>query len=556
ANGPAPASTALAGERAGAATAVLAGAGPFARGLLLLPGGPAPRGAARALDGVLAAAAVAWSAAVLAGTAGPASAAATVVAAAFLARGRLTLEASAPGPRRRGLWLLLGLCGSVPPTLLVLIASDGTGVGPVPLTVVLGAASLVLPGCVVLAAADPPDLDVRVVASRGVASVVAVLLAVAAFSGAAAVADLVGRPAGPGTLALLAALVAAGFHPVLLRVRGVVDEVLFGGRVDAVRTLALLGPELSGASDPQAWLATLRVALAVPAVELRAGSRSSASPGPLPAHAPRVEVELRAGGDVVGVLLVALAPGTRRLAPATRVVVQLLAGPLGQAAHATRLAEDLRASRARVLAVLEDERRRVRRDLHDGLGPTLTGIAYSADATANLLHGDPAGAAAVLAGLRTDAADAIAEVRRIVDGLRPRALDERGLVEAVRQQVSRLHAADGRRLHVRLRAPDVLPDLPAVVEVVAYRVAVEAVTNVARHAGVDEVDVRFAVAGGALVVEVRDRGAGRAAWAVGTGLGAMRERVEEVGGELHAAAGEAGGVVRAVVPLAAEAPAS
>jgi signal transduction histidine kinase len=264
-----------------------------------------------------------------------------------------------------------------------------------------------------------------------------------------------------------------------------------------------------------------------------------------------VAVELRAGGEVVGELLVALPAGTRRLPPSTRVVVQLLAGPLGQAARATRLAEELRASRARVVAALEEERRRVRRDLHDGLGPTLTGIAYSADAAANLLRSDPELATTVLGGLRADAADAIAEVRRIVHGLRPRALDEFGLVEAVRQQVGRLHAADGRRLRVRVSAPQVLPDLPAVIEVVAYRVAVEAVTNAARHAGVDEVDVGFAVDGGSLEVEVRDGGPRRQAWTPGIGIGAMRERVEEVGGELYAGVAVDGGLVRARIPLEA-----
>jgi hypothetical protein len=101
-----------------------------------------------------------------------------------------------------------------------------------------------------------------------------------------------------------------------------------------------------------------------------------------------------------------------------------------------------------VLAAPEEEHRRVRRDLHDGLGPTLTGIAYSADAAANLLRSDADKAALLLRGLRSDAADAIAEIRRIVYGLRPNALDELGLVGAVRQQVSRLRAADGRPLQV------------------------------------------------------------------------------------------------------------
>jgi signal transduction histidine kinase len=193
----------------------------------------------------------------------------------------------------------------------------------------------------------------------------------------------------------------------------------------------------------------------------------------------------------------------------------------------------------------------VRRDLHDGLGPTLTGIAYSADAVRNLLHADTGQAERVLLDLRRDAADAIAEVRRIVYGLRPRALDELGLVAAVRQQVGRLRSADGRPLVVDVRAPAHLPDLPAAVEVAAYRVAVEAVTNVARHARVDRADVEFTVEDGGLTVQVRDAGCSPDPWAAGVGLATMRERVEAVGGTLLATGGPDGGTVVARLPLAA-----
>ena len=163
-------------------------------------------------------------------------------------------------------------------------------------------------------------------------------------------------------------------------------------------------------------------------------------------------------------------------------------------------------SRGRAVTALEEERRRVRRDLHDGLGPMLTGIAYSADAVANMLRSNPDEASEIVQALRREARDAIAEIRRIVYGLRPRALDELGLVGAVQQQVSRLRTADGRFLAVAFDAAQDMSQLPAAVEVAAYRMAVEALTNVARHSGVAEASARFTLAEGpVLCVTIADR---------------------------------------------------
>jgi signal transduction histidine kinase len=233
-------------------------------------------------------------------------------------------------------------------------------------------------------------------------------------------------------------------------------------------------------------------------------------------------------------------------------VLSLVSVPLGQALHAARLTEDLRLSRGRAVTALEEERRRMRRDLHDGLGPMLTGIAYSADAVANLLHANSSEASEIVSGLRGEARDAIAEVRRIVYGLRPRALDELGLVGAVQQQVARLRTADGRFLTVAFDAAHDLSKLPAAAEVAAYRMAVEALTNVARHSGVAEASVSFTLdEGPVLRVTVSDRGRSVSPWMPGVGIASMRERVEQVGGTLWTRAGPDGATVTAEIPLAA-----
>jgi signal transduction histidine kinase len=464
-------------------------------------------------------------------------------------------ELTAGDERRQVLWLIAGTCGVVFLNIAALLPDDGATPGW--LGLLLGAMSLLGPAGIAIATLAPRMFDVRAVISRTLLLVVMLTVVVAAF----AVVDgsihwATGEQPPIGALGLLAALIAAAYHPVLVRARATLDELLFGGRADPVDTLTRLGSELSAGSSPQEWLDTLRAALAVPALELRRDDEvlARSGPAPSPPSAPGGEREvavtpLRVGADPVGELVVTLPADQLHLAPTTRAVLTLVAGPLAQALHAVRLTEQLQASRGRVVAALEEERRRVRRDLHDGLGPTLTGIAYSADAVTNLVGSDPDRAAAVLSGLREDAADAIAEVRRIVYGLRPRALDELGLVNAVRQRLERLHAADGRPFVVDVTAPGALPALSAAVEVAAYRVAVEAVTNVARHAGVAAACVRFRLPETGLEIEVTDAGRPGATWRAGVGLDSMRERVEQLGGNLVAGPTPEGGRVHASVPL-------
>jgi signal transduction histidine kinase len=154
---------------------------------------------------------------------------------------------------------------------------------------------------------------------------------------------------------------------------------------------------------------------------------------------------------------------------------------------------------------------------------------------------------------------AIADIRRIVVGLRPPALDELGLVGAVRQQTARLHGEGGRALAVQVIEEQPLPNLPAAVEVAAYRIAVEAVNNASRHSSASEVRAGFGVGAAGLILTVEDNGrlvrrnghdpAPDTPWRPGVGLSSMRERVEQLGGTLEVGPGEDGGRVRATLPV-------
>jgi signal transduction histidine kinase len=197
----------------------------------------------------------------------------------------------------------------------------------------------------------------------------------------------------------------------------------------------------------------------------------------------------------------------------------------------------------------EEERRTLRRELHDGLGPTLAGVTLGIQAARQQVVRDPTAADKALAGMADELRSAVTDIRRLARGLRPRNLDDLGLVEALRQQVSR-YSADNSGLHVTVNATGELEELPAAVEVAAFRIALEAVTNAARHAGAHRCDVRLALNGG-LTVEVTDDGQGLSQDAVpGVGLGSMRERAEELGGSCVVTAAHGGGTrVLACLPI-------
>jgi signal transduction histidine kinase len=284
------------------------------------------------------------------------------------------------------------------------------------------------------------------------------------------------------------------------------------------------------------------------AVELidEEGSHVAASLGSAKGGEERVPLHYR--GELVGELTLGLRLGEGEFSPADRKLLGDLARQAGVAAHAVALTLALQRSRERIVTAREEERRRLRRDLHDGLGPALAGVALQLDAAATLVERDPTAVDEQLVRLRDQTQDVIADIRRLVYELRPPALDELGLLGALREQAARL---DGG-LHVTVDGPDRLPELPAAVEVAAYRIGLEALTNVVRHANARACTVRLAANGtGALDLEIADDGNGldpdRRA---GVGLGSMRERAAELGGTCTIEPRREGGtLVRAQLPL-------
>lgn len=385
-------------------------------------------------------------------------------------------------------------------------------------------------------------LDIRLVVSRAVLYVLLTALVIGGYLGLVIVADrLLRNGTGAGAGAVITVVIAVGFNPVRVRLQRLVDRMLYGDRADPVRAVSRVGAHL-GTGLPGV-VTSVRDALRVPFAALRVRDVELTSAGSAPAvlHA----IPLAYGEERVGELVIGLRPGERRLSGTDRAVLELLATPLSVAVHAVDLSRQLQRSREAIVLAREEERRRLRRDLHDGLGPVLTGVTYKADAAGNLLRTDPDQTRRLLTELRGETAQAIDDIRRLVYDLRPPALDDLGLAGAIRQRAAQLDRAG---LEVHVDAPE-LPPLPAAVEAAAYRIAVEALANAVRHADAGRVVVSVR-AGEKLHIEVRDNGTARApGWTHGVGLRSMRERAAELGGTCHAGPGPDGGRVVATLPL-------
>jgi signal transduction histidine kinase len=355
-----------------------------------------------------------------------------------------------------------------------------------------------------------------------------------------------------GISLLAAVLVAVLFQPLRGRLQRGVDRLMYGERDDPHAVTSRLGRRLEAAIEPEAVLPTvtetIAQALKLPyvAILLKEGEgyQSAAAYG-----SPTEESEslpLVYQREEIGRLLIApRAPG-EEFSTTDRELLEDLARQAEVAVHAVRLTTDLQRSRERLVATREEERRRLRRDLHDGVGPTLASLALRLDAARKLVRRKPGDAEELLSRLKDQTQDTVGDVRRLVYGLRPPALDDLGLLAAVRQQAAghgfvvndgspKDEAIERGRAVFALEASGELLPLPAAVEVAAYRIIQEAMTNVARHAHARTCRVRLSVdqTRSVLELETTDDGVGMPEdRRAGVGLSSMRERADELGGTL------------------------
>ncbi|HEY3229082.1 MAG TPA: sensor histidine kinase, partial [Roseiflexaceae bacterium] len=357
---------------------------------------------------------------------------------------------------------------------------------------------------------------------------------------------------------LLIALVATGLaailaQPLRARLQRGVNRLMYGERDDPYTVLTRLSQQLKTTLAPTAVLPNIAQAVAqtlkLPyvALALKQGNRLEIAAAYGMAAGEPLRLPLVYQAETVGQLLVApRAPG-ESFTPSERRLLDDIALQASVAAHAVRLTADLQRSRERLVTAREEERRRLRRDLHDGLGPQLASLTLTLAAARELLRHDVDAADRLLQELAGHTQAAIADIRRVVYDLRPPALDDLGLVLALREQAAH-YSHTG--LQITIDAPDHLPPLPAAVEVAAYRIMQEALTNVVRHAQARTCAVCLTL-GDALDVEIRDDGVGLPPGRrAGVGLTSMRERTAELGGtyQIESMPGE-GTCIHARLPL-------
>jgi signal transduction histidine kinase len=266
---------------------------------------------------------------------------------------------------------------------------------------------------------------------------------------------------------------------------------------------------------------------------------------------PGISLPVRYKGEEVGVLSVAPRGPGERFSTADERVIEEIARQMGIVVNSVLQAEDLRRSRERLVTTREEERRRIRRDLHDGLGPSLAALSLQVEIARDLVVTDPERSAELLDAVLVQTREAIDDIRRLVYGLRPPALDDLGLLGAIRAQRT---SWEQHGLEVTLDLPADLPNLSAAIEVAIYRITQEAMNNVIRHAGASAVSVGVRLVGGEICLTVADDGRGLPAIiAPGIGMLSIRERSAELGGRCTIRPGGEGGVtVEARFALPAE----
>ena len=450
------------------------------------------------------------------------------------------IEVAADRERRALVWMSLALVLTGLLYFFAAFSTEGFASDTVPS---LATAVFALVGPAMYVGATLPDLvDVRGLVVRTVVHGAALVTVMSLFMLALALLDALGADRlNTGAEALVAALAATAYHPTCVLLRGVVDQLLFGERPDPLGAASAVAGRIG--EDPLIALRAIREALVVPYAALVVDGAPLAASGAETTHTRTLDL------DGAGELVVGLRPGDLSFSAGDEQVLRLTVPLLAQTLRSRALAEDLIESRGQTIAAVEEERRRLRRELHDGLGPRLSGVAFTSDAARNLIRTDPAAAEQMVAQLRADTVAAIEEIRRMVYAMRPPALDELGLVPALRQQAVGLRNRDGEPVAVDVSAPEEFPDLPAAVEVAAYRIVTEALANVARHSTSASAAVRLEPAADGLRLEVTDLGRS-GAWRPGVGLSSMRERATELGGTLEAGpAPGGGGRVAALLPL-------
>lgn len=386
---------------------------------------------------------------------------------------------------------------------------------------------------------------------------VAVVAAIGATAGAAGELSLT-------VAVVITAVVAVVFQPVRTRVRHLANRLVYGPQAAPYEILARFSRRLGGTLDAEGalpqmarivaegvgatvvevWLVlggSLRAVAAWPSAPHRPPVALSEDQLPQLPHADRT-VEVRDRGELLGAISLTLPPG-RTLNPTEDRLLRDLAAQAGLVLSNVRLLEQLKASRQRLVAAQDEERRRIERDIHDGVQQRLVTLALTLRMAATHAGADPPKLLGeTLDGAAEEATETLAELRRLAHGIHPAIVTEGGLAAALETVAQRA------LLPVELRV-DEADGLPTLVEVSVYYLVAEALTNVAKHATASTATVTLAREGEHVRVEVADDGVGGAVPSPGSGLSGLADRIVALGGHLEVDSPARGGTrLRAEIP--------
>jgi len=336
---------------------------------------------------------------------------------------------------------------------------------------------------------------------------------------------------------LAAGAVALLFEPLRQRLQRGVNRWMYGERDDPYAVLSRLVRTLEGTPSANEVLPsiaeTIGHSLKLPYVAIwldQDGEESLVAAFGLETT-DLVSFPLVYQGETIGRLEVARRAPNEEFSEADLRLIENVAQQAGAAAQTVRLNVELVRSRAQIVNEREDERLRIRRDLHDELGPMLAAQGLKLSAARQVIRTKPEKAESLVDEVIRQSQQTVADVRRLVHGLRPPVLDQLGLVEAIRD-LARTHGG-GPALELST-PPEGLPRLPAAVEVNAYRIVLESWNNTVRHARASRCRVQFVVEHNMLVIAIQDDGVGMPKdYRVGVGLRSMRARTAELGGGLQ-----------------------
>lgn len=364
------------------------------------------------------------------------------------------------------------------------------------------------------------------------------------------------------------AIVAVMFGPLKEWLQKLLKRLMKGRHDDPYAVLAGLGNQLIKPIDPEEMVKVvaesvrdaLRLPYAAISIDVNGVPQLAASSGVT--RYDTYHFPILHGGDRVGSLTVSSRSPDEAFSPDDRKLLEVMlrqAGPIVQNVNMhlgmKLLAGDLQESREKLVLAREEERRQIRRNLHDELAPRLLSLGFNVAAAEQYIGKNPDTAKQMLSDLRGEIRSTVTDIRTLVHDMRPPALDEFGLLGAIQARIDQMHLPE---LTVRLHGPKQLPPLPAAVEVAAYRIVVESFVNVVKHARATSCDISIDVHEDKLILQVEDNGIGLSRLVQpepggGIGLHSIQERAAELGGHCTAEPRDTGGtVMKAVIPFGAK----